>query len=422
MTFFRSGVGLIPEFPSPVEGKDLVDEITEEAGLRPPSDRNLHLTALVKEGEHVARGAVVACVRQDPDICLVAPIAGQVGRISRLPGRRLSEIVFFREESGGTQRHDTAVAETERGLRRLLQTAGFWPRITRRPFGGMPASREVPAAIFVMATDTRPYASDPRQALVGREAAFLRGLAALARLSKGPTFVCWDRTTTMPAVSAEAGDIRMVPCGTRHPQGSAGIRIHQDFPAGLEAPVWDVHAEDIADLGDLLETGELPMMRLVRISGAGLREGRLLRTHPGADLRQLSRRIVAPGSHSLHAGSHLDGQASRWLGHRHRQVTVLPNMPPPPRSHWLLAALIETARPRPAIPTAALGQSLGGALPAIPLIRALGAGDDEAAMDLGLLSLLEEDLALADYTLGAGGDLMRQLRAMLDRIQTEYDA
>ena len=54
--------------------------------------------------------------------------------------------------------------------------------------------------------------------------------------------------------------------------------------------------------------------------------------------------------------------------------------------------------------------------------RALGAGDEETATRLGLLSLLEEDVALADYVLAEGGTLMAQLRALLDRIRTEAAA
>lgn len=234
--------------------------------------------------------------------------------------------------------------------------------------------------------------------------------------------ICWPRKRPRIDLGALGPQIRWISCGRRHPQGSTGIRVHHAFPAAMEVPVWDIHAEDVADLGDLLETGALPMVRLVRISGAGLREGRSVRTHPGADLRQLTQRIVAPGPHVLVSGSQLDGKASRWLGLRHRQITVLPREEPRRRQHWLIAALTESAGLKPAIPSAALSQSLGEVLPAAPFIRALGAGDDEAAMSLGVLSLLEEDLALTDYVLGAGGQITRQLRAMLDRIRSENAA
>ncbi|MCG6883849.1 MAG: Na(+)-translocating NADH-quinone reductase subunit A [Silicimonas sp.] len=422
MTFFRSTAGLIPEFPSPAETGDMETLETEEAGVQPPEGRAVPVTPLVAEGDSVARGAAVACLRHMPDVCLVAPIAGRVARISLMPGRKLSEIVLFREENGGIERHDTSMAETVGGLRRLLQTAGAWPWFRRRPFGGIPAMGEAPAAIFVMGSDTRPYAPDPQRALDGREAPLARGLAALARISGGPVFLCWPENVAKPNLSTGEADIRWIACGHRHPQGSAGIRIHQAFPAGLDAPIWDIHAEDVANIGDLLETGVLPMSRLVRIAGAGLREGWCLSTHPGADLRQLAQRIAEPGPHVLMSGSHLDGQPARWLGQRERQITVLPRKAPRSRPHWLIAALTETASTLPMIPTAALSQSLGAALHAAPFIRALGAGDDESAMSHGILSLLEEDIALADYALGAGGKVVQQLRAMLERIKTEYAA
>ncbi len=420
MSFLRSRTGLIPEFPSPVEHAECVDVVTEEAGLLPPLDQPLRVTTFVQEGDRVARGAAIACLRQDPDISLVAPIAGRIGRLSLLPGRKLSEIVVFGEDSEETVRHDTSSVETGVDLRRLLQAAGFWPRLRRRPFGGMPTSREVPSAVFVMASDTRPYAPNPQETLKEREAAFERGLAALQMLAAKRVFLCVSAANPSFTIVNGTEGLARLSTSIRHPQGMAGIRMHHEFPAGFEVPVWEVHADDVADLGELLKTGELPMLREVRIAGAGLREGKRVRTHPGADLRQLVRRIAAPGPHRIFSGSHLDGHPARWLDQRHRQVTVLPTEAPRPRPHWLVAALTERQDLNPAIPTAALDQSLGGDIPAIPFIRALGAGDDETAMDLGLLSLLEDDVALADYTLGADGRIKRQLRAMLERIRAEH--
>lgn len=420
---FRSTSGLSVDTPSPVpDAPEPEDVITEEAGIRPPPGEFPRVRVLVEEDETVAQGAAVACLRDAPEVRFVASMPGRVGRISLLPGRKLSEIVLFHEATGDVADQQEGASDTESGLRRLMQRAGIWPLLRRRPFGGMPGAGERPAAIVVMAADTRPDAPDPRRALMGREEDFGRGVEALATLTDGSVFVCGRPGPPLfdgPGVSRR---VRSVTCGARHPQGSAGIRIHDLCPARIQAPVWDVHGEDVAALGALLRTGRVPMSRHVVVAGPALRSGRFLRTQPGADLRELTRRVALPGAHQLLSGSSLDGHQAQWLGPRDRQVTVVPRPTLRADKHWLASALVRSSQPRPVIPTAALSQAMGAALPASAFVRALGSGDEETAIGLGILSLLEEDVALADYVLGGDMHLGDLLRGMLDSIRAEHAA
>jgi Na+-transporting NADH:ubiquinone oxidoreductase subunit A len=349
-------------------------------------------------------------------------MSGTVARITLKPGHRLTEIVLFKEEQGDAADHDVSGAMNEPSLRRLMQGAGFWPRIRRRPFGGMPAPDERPAAIFVMAVDTRPHAPDPMRAVAGREDTVRQGLEALSRLTEGPVFVVRAPGARIDAPELADRRIRFIDCGQRHPQGLPGIRIHAAFPAALDYPVWDLHIEDVAALGALVETGRLETTRLVNIAGEALREAVLVRTQIGADLRGLTIRLAAPGGNLLLSGSPLDGHEAHWLDVRDRQVSVLPRPERAPKPHWLAAALTRSARPAPVIPNAALSQAFGASLPAAAFIRALAAGDDETTTKMGLLSFLEEDVALADYVLGGEADLAGSLRTVLDRIRTEFAA
>jgi Na+-transporting NADH:ubiquinone oxidoreductase subunit A len=420
MRVLRFGSGLNPSFSSPpLRDLEPVEFITQEAAIRASSGQTLRIDTLVREDDLVPQGAPVACLRDAPDVQFVAPMSGRIAQISLRPGRKLSEIVMFRED-GDVVRHDFSSTTDQAGLRRLMQNSGIWPLLRRRPFGGMPAPDERPTAILVMALDTRPLAPDPRRALKGREAAFERGLLALTLLCDGPVFVCQASGPALFQRGLGSGKIRAVECADRHPHGSAGICSHGLAPATIETPVWDIHAEDVAALGDLLMTGILPMTRLVRIAGEGLKESRLVRTQPGADLRELTLRAAAPGAHALISGSPLDGHEAHWLAPRHRQVTVLPRDPKRASPHWFVAALTQSSLPKPVIPTAALRQAFGAALPAVALVRALSSGDDEMAMRLGALSLLEEDVGLADYVLGGEAKLAVLLRRMLDRVQTEF--
>ena len=132
--------------------------------------------------------------------------------------------------------------------------------------------------------------------------------------------------------------------------------------------------------------------------------------------------MVRPGPHEVWTGSALDGYESHWLAGRDRQSTVIESPHRASRLHWFQAALARASRPKPLIPTAALDQALAGALPAMPFLRALASGDSETFTRLGGLSLLEEDVALADYVTGAEPSVRALLAAMLDRVATEEAA
>lgn len=396
--------------------------ITDEAALIPDHGEALRIDVLVPEGGRVSQGQPVMRLRDTPGIALVAPMAGQVARVELRPGRRLLQAVLFHDARGDRYRFDTSTAARgPDGLRALLQQSGLWRMFRSRPFGRPPKVAEVAAAIFVMCVDTRPNAAAPAVALAGREADFERGLAALAGFAAGPIFFCEPGKARYGG--AVPSQITRLQAGALHPQGAAGLLIHRQFPARIAAPVWDIAAEDVADLGAVLETGYLPPTRLVAIAGDALRETRLVRCQPGADLRGLTQSLVRPGPHDILSGAFLDGRAAHWLAPRDRQVTVLSRAAQPNLRHWFGAALDQAAIAMPIIPTAALEQAMGGAaFPVAALIRALATRDTEAFTKLGGLSLVEEDVALADYVTGARPRLADQLRAMLNQIAKEEDA
>lgn len=410
---FSAGLSLKSETIPPAPAGDEVF-LTEEAAITPAEGEELRVDLIVESGALVAQGQPLLRLRHEPQIAFTAPMAGRIASLQLRPGHRLVQLVLFREAEGGRHSFDTADAgEDPAKLRALMQEAGLWRALRSRPFGHMPGADEAPAALFVMAADTRPGAPDPQAALAGREEAFERGLAALAGLTDGPVFL------VAPPGFALGKTARRIVAGRLHPTGLAGMQIHRHFPAGVEARVWDIHAEDVAGLGELLATGLLPETRLVTVTGAALKQNRQLRCQPGADLRGLSHGFVRPGPHEVLSGSALDGQPAHWLGPRDRQVSVLPDGARRHRPHWFGAALKDASRPLPIIPTAALNQALGGGLPGAALVRALASGDTESATRIGALSLLEEDLALTDYVTAAQPLISEQLRSYLDRVEAE---
>lgn len=405
----------------PVTQADAELHLTVEAAVTPSPLEELRVDMLVAEEAKVAQGQPLMRLRSAPKIALVAPMAGRVARIDLMPGHKLSQVVLFHEADG--DRHAFKVDGAERdeaAFRALLQDTGLWRNFRSRPFGQMPAPTETPAAIFVMGVDSRPDAPVPAVAIEGREEDFGRGLEALKLFAGTKCFLCEPKGA--PFGGAVPTDVTRLKVGNIHPQGAAGFLIHRHFPAQTERRVWTIHAEDLADIGALLATGYLPATRLVTVTGDALREPRLVKCQKGADLRGLIQNVVKPGPHEVMSGSLLEGRSAHWLAPHDRQVSVFTRTSNGDKKHWFKAALERAARHAPIIPTAALDQAFGGTLPAAALVRALASGDMETFTQLGGLSLLEEDIALADYVTGARPRLAKQLHSMLTQIAAEEDA
>lgn len=419
----RNPDGLILPLSGPVLDPASAPEhlLTEEAALTAAPGDDPGIVLMVDEDQPVLQGAPVFRARHHPEIVAVAPMSGRVGSIDLVPGRRLGEVRLFRDESVGRHEYDTAGATTGEGLRALLLACGFWRAFRSRPFGRTPKPGERPSAIFVMGLDTRPEAPSARRSVSGREEDIARGLAALSNLTTGAIWVCLAAgDDDLP--EAAGSQVRKVRIRPIHPWGQAGFVIHTHHPATLENPVWDIHLEDVAGIGALLATGLLDETRVVSVAGGALTSARLVRCQPGADLRRLAYGYEKPGTHEVLTGSLLEGRRSRWLGPRDRQVSVIEPGPRAGQPHWLRRALQSAARPLPIIPSAALDKAMGGAFPAAHILRALAVGDRESAIRLGALSLVGEDLSLADYVTCATPLLSAALSKMLSDMATEEDA
>lgn len=412
--FWTNGLPLpsaAPDSAAPVERV-----ITAEAALTGTPQEDLRITPLVAEGDTVAQGAPLMTARHAPEVVISAPMAGRVAHLELGPGRSLRRLELFHEPGAGRFRHDVTDTGTPAALRAGLLASGLWRSFRSRPFGHLPLPDETPAAIFVMALDTRPGAPPPALALDSGEEAFARGLAALTRLVSGRVYLCQPEGAD---IASRVDGVTVLRSAAVHPLGLPGLQIHRHCPARSDRRVWDIAAEEVAAIGDWLDTGLLRETRLVALGGGALKAPRLVRCQPWADLRGLVQGHVRPGPHVLLSGSALDGRVSRWLRPGDRQVTAMTPEDHAPAGHWFLSALRRASRPLPLIPSAAVDRALGGDIPAMPFLRALAAGDDETAIRLGVLSLLSEDLALADYVTCAEPRLSHLLAGMLARIEAE---
>ncbi len=407
---------------------------------------------LVQLGDRVRRGQVLFEDRKKAGVRFTSPAAGTVQAIHRGERRAFRSLVVEVEESGGREDEVeyASLAEAARGapkadaIRALMLEAGLWPALRTRPFSSVPAADAVPAAIFVTAIDSHPHAPEPGLALAGKEAAFVRGLEALATLSGGPTHLC-------RAPGSKLGDgakgVSVESFSGPHPAGTPGLHIHLLAPAGRSRTVWHIGYADVAALGLLLETGRLDVERVIALSGPGVKRPRLVRTRLGASIETLIDGELGDGELRVVSGSALHGRVARgevegYLGRFDRQVTVLSEGRARDFLGWLgpgggvfsvvpafLSALAGGRRfpmstttngsPRAMVPIGSYERVMPFDLMPTHLLRALVVGDLEWAEELGCLELDEEDLAPCTFVCPGKTDYGPALRAVLDSIQRE---
>ncbi|WP_299567567.1 NADH:ubiquinone reductase (Na(+)-transporting) subunit A [uncultured Sulfitobacter sp.] len=374
----------------------------------------------VAVGDTVRAGQVLLTDRTHPRVAIVAPMAGKVASIDYGPRRTLSALVI----DGATSVNAPPPVEkrekmTRESLRGTLLAQGLWPALRTRPFGRFPDPDRVPNAIFVTATDSEPLAPDPRAYLASREQAFRAGVALLALLTDGPVYVCQSAGA---ALVEETPRIRNVVFDGAHPAGLASAQIETLYPVGLGQEVWTIDCQDTAAVGQLIETGYFDPARIVAVTNAQTQQSELIRTIPGASLREL-----AGSTDQMMSGSQLAGRKANWLGRFHRQITTGVADAHPSgsaRARPLFSALMKPGGqqrnlPHAIIPTSALERTLPPHILPVPLMRALSIGDTETAARLGALSLIEEDMALLTSRCTSGADYGSLLRHALDDLEGE---
>lgn len=364
----------------------------------------------VKEGQKVAAGSILFHDRKRPWISAVSPAAGIVSRLDPGPRRSIAALEITPEGENAIS-FDLSTSDTRDGLIDLMVKAGLWPSIKARPFGKVADPADVPEALFVTATEAFDGAPDPGPVIASYEDAFRRGLRALPVLGAGRTCLC--HTEGLPAPDVPGITTRAFSGGL------PGDHIHTLHPVAHGGMVWQIGWQEVIALGYLLETSRIWGQRIVSVSGPAATRPGLVAATPGARLHHIAAGRLADAPLRLLAGSVETGVATPFLTPGIRQITALFHHEKPAHTHGL-NRMIKSRRPA-LIPnfwdeTA----SPSGILP-IPLLRALAAGDAETARDLGVLGLVEEDIAALNHRLGGRGgngvDYTVLLRQTLDELE-----
>jgi len=414
-------------------GKDFV-------GLKPKM--------MVAEGDTVKLGQVLFSDKQNPGVNFTAPGAGVVTAINRGAKRVLQSVVIelkgTAQESFEKYTKKDLAGLTADQIKENLQASGLWASFLSRPYGKIPAVDSAASAIFVTAIDTRPLAADPSVVIKERAADFANGLAIVARLTEGKTYLCKATGADVAAVDS----VQTAEFSGPHPAGLAGTHVHLLDPINAEKHVWEIDYQAVIAIGSLFTTGKLNVERVVSLAGPTVNKPRLLKTRVGANTNDLVSGELADCENRVISGSVLYGHeaadAFSYLGFYSNQVSVLREGRERELFGWIVAGkdkysamnVYTSSKDRKDNRLFPLTTDKNGSNRAIvpvgvyesvmpldilptPLLKALVVGDTDQAQLLGALELVEEDVSLMTFVDPGKHDFAPVLRANLTKIEKE---
>ncbi|MEM1287437.1 MAG: Na(+)-translocating NADH-quinone reductase subunit A [Pseudomonadota bacterium] len=400
----------------------------------------------VEEGDVVAAGARLFAHKDTPDVAVVSPVSGRVTAINRGARRVLISVEVEVDHAAADPIDFSSVGDLSRvdGLVERLCASGLWTSFRTRPYSLVPAPETRPSAIFVTAMESEPLAPDAALIIDQAREAFAKGLGAIARLSKGKTYLCHE-----PEVDVPGGELPGVEAhgfSGPHPAGLPGTHIHFLEPPTGETVVWTIGYQDVIAIGHLLINGTIDGERIVSLCGPLCDNPRLIKTYMGASMKELTdgeidtsvpARVISGSILSGRSGSGPDG----YLGRYARQITVIEEDHKQIPMGWI-RPMPEKFAIQPVLGSA-LAKKLfpltsnlnGGRRAMVPLgtfeklmpqdflptqlLRALLVMDTDQAQALGALELDEEDLGLVGFACPAKYEYGLALRDCLTKIEKE---
>jgi Na+-transporting NADH:ubiquinone oxidoreductase subunit A len=302
-----------------------------------------------------------------------------------------------------------------------------------------------PRSIFVTAIDTSPLAANPAVIIKERSDDFVNGLAVIAKLTEGKTYVC---KATGADVATGNAPVTVAEFSGPHPAGLPSTHIHLIDPVAIDKFVWHLDYQAVIAIGALFTTGKLNVERVVSLAGPTVKKPRLLRTRVGANTDDLVAGQLEEVENRVISGSvlygHLAADWAAFLGCYNTQVSALQEGRARELFGWIVpgknkysALNVYTSSVdrkfdrkfplttdkngsnRAIVPVGVYEAVMPLDILPTPLLKALVVGDSDQAQLLGCLELDEEDVSLFTFVDPGKHDFAPVLRANLTKIEKE---
>tara|TARA_B100001250_G_scaffold414578_1_gene454117 strand:- start:6702 stop:8018 length:1317 start_codon:yes stop_codon:yes gene_type:complete len=396
-------------------------------------------TMLVKVGDQVMAGQKIFEDKKNSGVFYTSPAGGQIKSINRGDKRKFLSVeidISNREEFINFQ-----LFNSQDEIKNSILDSGLWNAFRTRPFNRTPSVDSNPDALFINCCDTNPLSIDPYHIIRHDKELFDLGIDLLSKLFECDIHICYqndkfDTSSTTCQYHKFSGP---------HPAGLSSTHINNIHPVNLKNTVWTINYQDVISFGYLKNNNKIRTKKIIGLGGPSVYEPSLMKVRICGNIDEIIAGKVEPNSRII-SGSVLHGHSSEgvmnYLGFYDVQISALPDKVNEIFLNWLMPGsnlhsklnvfLSSYIKPKKFIFNTSMG---GGDRAIVPvssyeevmpmnilttqLLKALVVGDTEMAIDLGMLELAPEDLALCSYVCPSKYDYSSILTMHLDKIHSE---
>ncbi len=385
---------------------------------------------MVSEGDTVKAGSPLMFDKKHPDVKFTAPVSGEVVEIRRGKKRKLLEIKILADQRiEYLEFHKYTVSELsnlsrEEVLKQLLPS-GIWPRFIQRPYGIIANPSDKPKAIFISSFDSHPLAPGYDYLLKGEDHFFQTGLDLLRRLTPGKVHLNIDSDAEVSPLFGAVTGVQVNKFSGPHPSGNVGVQIHHLDPINKGEVAWTISPYGVVQIGKLFLEGIYDASKVFALAGPPVKEPQYYKTFDGAEIEKFVENNLTHDNVRFVSGNVLTGERVEkggFIGYYDHMITVLKEGDYSEFIGWILPTSKKLSfhrafgllsflnknqeydldtntcgEERAFVQTGVFEKVTPMDILPTHLLKAIMAEDYDDMEALGILEVIEEDLALCEF-------------------------
>ena len=389
---------------------------------------------LVREGDHVLKGAPLLEDKTNPGFTVNSPVTGEIHEINRGEKRALVSIVINKTND------DSVAFDQSNNKLENLRNASLWDSFRERPFNRVPNINTRPDFLFINACKADGLEASPNQILEVEAENFLAGIKFLV-----DALGCEINLCSYSNIYIGELDVNQYVVEGKYPAGNSSIHIQNIKPLTKNTKTWTINWQDVVRIGNSVKSGNFCFDKYVSICGPACEEPKIVKTNIGANMEELTAGTLSNNLRKV-SGSLLYGRSgdsySDYLTRYSNQISLVSDERKATFFNWLQPGLENHSNSNVFLSSFLKPEKFnfdtninGGYRAIVPIgvfdevnpyeidstlfLKSLAIGDLVALRELGIFDLSDEDMGIFSYVCPSKYDYVALFNDCMEMIWKE---